>query len=213
MGIHSHPHFKDPLLKWWPSKGRLIVFDLEYTAWDGSWQRAWSEPWEHREIVQIGAVLVDVSQDFATVDKYSRFVRPTHNPELSDYFISLTGISQQTVNREGIPFSQAYEEFLSFSGETNLFFSNGLDGEVLRENCHLNGIEYQLQLGSVVNIRAALARAISSVVGRELGSVDSGDLVRTLEINASHSGNKHDALADAEGIVLALRALREISAI
>ena len=34
----------------------IVVCDLEYTAWAGSLQRGWSDPGEHREIVQIAAI-------------------------------------------------------------------------------------------------------------------------------------------------------------
>ena len=38
--------------------GEFVLFDLEFTAWEGSLERGWSEPWEAREIIQIGAVRV-----------------------------------------------------------------------------------------------------------------------------------------------------------
>ena len=37
----------------------VVVFDTEFTAWQGSMERGWSGPGEHKEIVQIGAVLLD----------------------------------------------------------------------------------------------------------------------------------------------------------
>ena len=60
--------YQDPMLQTWPKKGKIVVFDLEYTAWEGSMGRCWSEDWEHREIVQIGAVLVDAAADFEQLD-------------------------------------------------------------------------------------------------------------------------------------------------
>ncbi len=36
----------------------VVVYDLEYTAWEGSLERNWSGPNEDPEIVQIGAVKI-----------------------------------------------------------------------------------------------------------------------------------------------------------
>ena len=35
---------------------QIIIFDTEFTAWEGSAQRNWSFDWEYREIIQIAAV-------------------------------------------------------------------------------------------------------------------------------------------------------------
>lgn len=205
--------YKDPILKAWPDSGRVVVFDLEFTSWEGSWERGWSEDWEQREIVQIGAVLVDVSVDFEQIGNFRRFVQPNLNPQLSDYFINLTGISQATVDCEGYPFAEAYSEFLQFAGDVEMLFSNGTDGEVLRENCVLNGVKYQLEIGRVINIRPQLASKVSEQVGQKYEAVDSGDLTFVLGIPSSNHGGKHDALADAEGVALALRELRRRGAL
>ena len=39
----------------WPSFGTVTIFDTEFTAWEGSQDRNWSEPWEAVELVEIGA--------------------------------------------------------------------------------------------------------------------------------------------------------------
>lgn len=40
--------------------GTVIVFDTEYTTWDGAKERGWSNPNEHRELVQIAAQKINV---------------------------------------------------------------------------------------------------------------------------------------------------------
>ena len=37
-----------------PSK--FILFDTEFTAWEGSQNRNWSLCWEHRELISISAL-------------------------------------------------------------------------------------------------------------------------------------------------------------
>ena len=57
----------------------------------------WSRPNEYREIVQIGAILVEVKQ-FTEIDHINLFVKPNKNPILSEYFTNLTGISQKDID-------------------------------------------------------------------------------------------------------------------
>lgn len=200
--------YKDPPLEAWPHDGRVVVFDLEYTAWEGSWQRGWGEPWEHREVVQIGAVMVDATSGFLALKSLSRFVRPERNPQLSEYFVQLTGISQVTVDCEGWRFADAYGELVAFAEGADALLCNGLDGEVLRENCFLHGIEDRFKRGRVANIRQALAKAVSSTLDSPRSSVDSGDLLKVLGVAVPAGMAKHDALSDARGIVAAMAELR-----
>jgi len=53
-----------------------IVFDTEFTAWQGSMERHWSGPGEFREIVQIGGISVDVAT-FAETGAFSVLIKPS----------------------------------------------------------------------------------------------------------------------------------------
>ena len=77
--------YQDPILRSWPNHGRVVVFDLEWTAWEGSIQRGWSEDWEHREIVQIGAVLVDALAGFKSIDSFSFEIKSFYILEFNNY--------------------------------------------------------------------------------------------------------------------------------
>ena len=62
----------------------FVVFDTEFTAWEGSMQRQWSEPWEHREIIQIAAVKVQASSTNVRItETFNELVLPVINPTLS----------------------------------------------------------------------------------------------------------------------------------
>ena len=75
----------------------LAIFDLEFTSWEGSLQREWSGKNEHREIVEIGVVKLDLLNWRVTGEEYRRLVKPRVNPQLSEYFTNLTQISQKEV--------------------------------------------------------------------------------------------------------------------
>lgn len=113
----------------------FVVYDLEYTSWEGARERRWSGPGEHREIVQIGAVVLD--DGFSELNSLEILVQPRRNPVLSDYFTRLTGITQARLDGEGVDVDQALDRFLDFAGPCMPLVSNGLDALVLAENCRL----------------------------------------------------------------------------
>ncbi|WP_026150225.1 3'-5' exonuclease [Streptomyces prunicolor] len=108
-----------------------VVFDLEFTSWRGALERDWGAPGRLREIVQIGALRL--REDCSVVEEYEALVRPVVNPQLSDYFTELTGIDQETLDREGPPAAEALGDFLGFCrGQSVLSYGN--DMVVLGEN-------------------------------------------------------------------------------
>ena len=202
----SCPKYKDSLFKKFPEQGSIVIFDLEFTSWVGTWERGWSEHWEHREIVQIGAVLVNIKSNFEIIKKFNCYVKPTINKTLSDYFIDLTGINQKILEEKGVSFPDAFSDFLNFQQNSKAIFSNGTDGEVLRENCKLNNISYTLDQDRVINLRSWIAKKVSSKVNRKYEFIDSGDLLKVLT-NNSDNEKQHDALYDAVNIAKTLKML------
>jgi inhibitor of KinA sporulation pathway (predicted exonuclease) len=188
--------YKDKNFTGFPSNGNVVILDLEFTSWEGSMQRNWSKNWEHREIVQIGAVLVDLDSNFQVIDQFNCLVRPTINPYLSDYFVELTGIDRYEVKSKGISFPNAYVKFLEFASSSSTIYANGNDGEVLRENCRLSQIDYKLEKDKVVNFRIWLAKQVSEYLGKKYEYVDSGDIIYVLT-NKMSNKKKHNALDDA----------------
>jgi 3'-5' exoribonuclease 1 len=81
----------------------LLVVDLEATCWaQGSSQR------QDMETIEFGAVLVEM-ETLEVLDSCSWFIRPRLHPQLSEFCIALTGITQADVER-GIAFEQLYDE-------------------------------------------------------------------------------------------------------
>lgn len=119
----------------------FIIFDMEWTAWEGSMERKWTGPGEQREIYDIGAVLVRRNEngEFVVVDRFRRLVKLELTDKLPEYSTKLTGIKQAEIDEKGVPFSQMVEEFKSFAGERPTY-AWGHDGEILIENCQLKNI-------------------------------------------------------------------------
>lgn len=169
-----------------------IVYDLEFTSWEGAQARDWSGPNEFREIVQIGAVLVD--EKLQELDYLDLLVWPLRNPILSTYFTELTGISQAHLEQSAVDPAFALDRLNRFSKGLPLL-ANGMDGEILGENCHFLGIDNPF-LGRTRNMHSILVSA-SGCKG-----VTSGDLPEVFGLPSA--GRGHNALADARNVAAAL---------
>ena len=174
----------------------VVVYDLEFTAWDGSMAERWLKPGQFREVVQIGAVKLDA----VTLDEVAEFealVKPRLNPVLSEYFESLTGIANAKLAKRGIDFPDAYNRFVAFAdGARTIAF--GRDDLIFAENFNLYGVRDIPSAPPYMNI-APWLRA------NGLNPRHAGDVAE--DAGASLAGQKHDALFDARSVALGVRAL------
>lgn len=114
----------------------FIIYDLEATCWRGR------PPKGINEIIEIGALKINpVGEILGT---YNKFIKPTVNPQLSDFCKSLTSISQDDVDRARI-FPQVVEDFqnwVNIFDEDYLLCSWGkFDVQLLHDNCVLHKME------------------------------------------------------------------------
>ncbi len=168
----------------------MVVFDLEWTAWEGSEKRQWSGPNENREIIQIGAVVMHfAASKWRKGDVFNMYVRPTIRPVLSDYISVLTGISQDTIDQHGQVFITALNDFKNFCPKNAILCSNGNDWDVLKENCIINGIEIPFSKECFFNIHPFIVEKLG--IGYKFSSSDLTDIL------GFKGGKKHHALFDA----------------
>ena len=176
----------------------ITVFDLEYTAWECSMARHWLTPGEYREVVQIGAVKLDANS-FARLDEFKLLVRPRINHQLSAYFQKLTGISQETVTRDGIDFADAYRLFLDFAGDGPIA-AFGRDDRALTDNLRLYGVADAAPLPVFYDLRGWFA-----VQGLDPRGMLSCDIAPALGV--PFVGQAHNALDDARSLAAAMAAM------
>lgn len=178
---------------------QLVIFDTEFTAWQGSKERNWSEIWEHREIIQFAAIKVQIDHNGLTIlSSFNSLVKPIINPTLSRYISELTGIEQQTLDEMGIDFPAVLEQFYLFSEQGQLpCYSWGNDNHIITDNCLLNGIPLPNFEKGFHNLHAIIRNA--NIDG---GHLCSGELANHLGLN--FSGHVHNALYDVRSIALAL---------
>lgn len=185
-------------------QGAIVVYDCEWTSWPGAQDSNWSLPWQHKEIIQIGAVKLDVGDGFREIDSFERFVRPERNPELSDYIIELTGITQNQIDQHGVSFPMALADFTRFLSDVEMVLSYGGDGNVIEQNCALTGIPKPSIFLKEHNVRRTL---------QELGFVTRTTVSSSLpaHLGLEHFEHPHNALGDARAVAASIRHLRKAS--
>lgn len=181
--------------------GELVLFDLEFTAWEGSEARDWSEPWEAREPIQIGAVRVRDDDRLTETDRLLCYIQPLRNPHLSDYITALTGIRQDMVDEEGFGFPEVLEIFMDFSAGARAILTYSGDAGVLAEACEIHSLAAP-DWSRFGELRGCLGRRAGEAFAR------SSSFKLPALVGAATEGRAHDALDDALAIAVALRALR-----
>lgn len=178
----------------------VLIFDTEFTAWEGSMARNWRGPGEFKEIVQIGAITLD-AKELKETGSFSVLIKPTMNPVLSAYFVKLTRITNERLEREAHTFAEGLSRLLQFAcGRAS--FCYGRDDRIIGENAELLGMRDLWTFDPSVNLRIWLER-----VGVPIAGIHSGELAA--HVGAVSQGRAHDALADARSLAEAVRYLVE----
>src|SRR5262249_35939138 len=171
----------------------------EFTAWPGSMAARWTRPGEYTEVVQIGAVKLDVER-LSIVDEFEMLARPRLNPLLSQYFIDLTGITNARLAASGVDFVVAYRAFLDFAGEGALW-AFGRDDLIFERNL-------KLYAWSTLPVRPYMnAVHWFAANGVDLKDKHACDVPEA--VGLPFTGQKHDALADARGVAAGFKTLIE----
>tara|TARA_Y100000589_G_C27198895_1_gene648422 strand:+ start:2725 stop:3333 length:609 start_codon:yes stop_codon:yes gene_type:complete len=183
----------------------FILFDTEFTSWEGSMQRMWSKEWEERELVQISAIYVEDLNTLNQTKFFSVYTKPQINPKLSDYFINLTGIDQITIDNYGLTIEEGIKQFCDFSKD-KFCFSWGDDIGVIKRNVDLCKIKNNLSLDLAFDIKEFFMR-----FNIETSNFNSGNIENFSNENSIiTSGKEHNALSDCISMLSALIKLRKI---
>jgi inhibitor of KinA sporulation pathway (predicted exonuclease) len=174
-----------------------VIFDLEFTGWEGSMESRWTRPQEHPEVIQIGAVKLDASS-LKEVDEFEILVKPRVNPVLSDYLVQLTSITNETMADNGVDFITAYRAFLDFVGDARIY-AFGRDDLIFTQNLKLYGWT-TLPVPPYANANPWFMTQGIDLKGKH--ACDVGELA-----GVPFEGHKHTALADARGVAAGFVAL------
>lgn len=181
----------------------FAIMDLEWTSWEGARQRWWSGPGEEMEIVQIGALKVRDDEALTETETLDVLVTPKINPQLSDYFVQLTGITQDRLDADGIGFVESLEALRDFLGGIAKVYSWGTDIRILERNCGLNGVDFPFDEAMFADARELLSRTVDA----KLDKVNSSQLPAAMGFPPP--GAAHQGLGDCRCIAETFRILRK----
>tara|TARA_B100000686_G_C16593953_1_gene864950 strand:+ start:118 stop:714 length:597 start_codon:yes stop_codon:yes gene_type:complete len=176
-----------------------VILDTEFTTWEGAMATNWGEDWQHREIVQFGAVKID-TETLKIIEKFDKLVQPKHNPELSDFFVELTGITREDVAENGRDFETVYKDFIGFA-DGDQVYCYGWDGKVIAENCEL--LECQ---GLVQALDFTSLHSYFQEHGVDTAKVNSGALAK--HFNVPLEIHEHNAMDDVYSICAGIKHLK-----
>ena len=191
----------------------FVIFDTEYTTWAGCQESGWKEP-QKKEIVQISAL--KVSEDLSVISEFNQLCQPQFNPELSDYFIRLTHITNETIRSEGRLFKEVFPEFYRFVGSDICFshawgrqYRDKADGDVVYDNLRW----YQVSAPEMKfrNI-APLFQIFYQHHGMDISNQSSGQIAKILKCSDSLKKlglDEHNALYDVYSILTGIRYFKQ----
>lgn len=164
----------------------FIIYDLEATCWRGR------PPHGANEIIEIGAY--KLNQYGETLGKFSRFVKPSVNPQLSYFCTKLTTITQDQVDAAAT-FPRVIEDFKDWIGLYDDYLLSAwgdFDIQMIRNDCNLHNLE-QDWLEHYTNLKGQYHRIKN--MNKYTG------LKRTLiREGFEFTGVQHRAISDADNL-------------
>lgn len=186
----------------------IVLFDTEFTAWEGSMKRNWSKKNEYKELVQLAALKVKMGKKIEIIDELNIIIKPVKNPVLSQYFIDLTGITNNDVKNKGVLFKKALSNFYSFCKNNNKLvnvYSYGNDYIILKENMNYNKIPKKSKFRKWEEFFFDI-RPIFDFHGINTNKYTSGTVYKSLNIKPKNP-IVHNAMWDTMSLFLTVKAL------
>tara|TARA_B000000475_G_scaffold267285_1_gene258204 strand:+ start:81 stop:659 length:579 start_codon:yes stop_codon:yes gene_type:complete len=181
----------------------FIIFDTEFTAWEGSQKRNWSLCWEHKELISISALKIKKTKNkLEIIDKLNCYIQPRINKQLSTYITNLTGITQNKIDTMGYDFEIVMEKFYTFSKNLELY-SYGNDYSIIRENLDLYKIDIDSKYRSWNNSFFDI-RFIFQSYGINTSNYSSGTVYKHFNLKPNQDIKIHDAEWDTYSLFLTL---------
>jgi len=167
---------------------KYIIFDLEWNQ-PADYSSTIEEPvYLTGEIVEIGAVKLD--ENFCPMDEIRIFIKPQYYTKMHKEIVTLTGIRDQILEKQGVPFTEGYRRFIDWCGDEYAFMTWSMnDMPMLIDNMLLHGIDIS-NLPECYDVQRIFSREIMR--GETRYSLDTA-----LSLMKEKGDTAHDALHDA----------------
>ena len=188
----------------------FILFDTEFTAWEGSQKRNWNLCWEHKELISISALKIKKTKNkLEIIDKFNCYIQPRINKDLSLYITNLTGITQNKINIYGLDFEIAMDKFYTFSKNLPLY-SYGNDYLIIQENLDLYKIDIDSKFRLWNNYFFDI-RPIFKCYNINTSKYTSGTIYRHFKLKPTQNIKIHDSEWDTYSMYLTLEYILRIN--
>lgn len=176
---------------------QYIFLDLEY-CYPGM-LRGTPRPTaaDKRQIVQIAAIKYDLAtrQELASFDVLAE---PAYETQVTDFFEELTGITQQRIDAEAIPFPDALQKLVAFCGDTPIMTFDQ-DWFVIEQNCGY------FELENPFAEQFTRVKALLPDWDIDPNAYSSGTLYKAVGLDMD--GHVHNALHDVRSMAAAVSVL------
>ncbi|MHA7775824.1 3'-5' exonuclease [Roseibium sp. M-1] len=186
-----------------------IIFDCEYLTTQGAMNRMWCGPFDpDPNVAQIGAVKLSLEPDHAISGTFQVLIKPRDrfgsDTPLDPYFTELTGISQMSIDRDGISLAEAVERFDDFSQGATLWSWGKDELTLFGTSCYVEGVPRLIPASRFGNACGLLLKG--GMPYADLKKTTSGRLADYYAIEGAQR-QQHDALDDAMSVALTLQHL------
>ena len=182
-----------------------IYLDTEY-AYDGM-NPATGRPTsnERRQLVQISAIRFDTASG-RVIDEFDVYVHPTYLKALPDFFVELTGISQQDLNSKAISMQEGLDALWDFCADTEVWTFDK-DEEVIKQNYSYISMEWEHKT-PFVRVKPLLQKW-----GVDAEKYSSGSLYKAVGLKLEgHIHNAlHDVISMANAVYILENSTRSVS--
>ena len=148
---------------------KFAILDTEFTSWKGSLERNWRLEWEKKEIINIACIKFNSFED-VYLRRINLYCRTNKIKPLPIYIQKLTKIDENKLNSYGLSFKESLRKLNHFLFDVNIIFVNGLDKDILIENCNYNKIIYPSILKKFYNLRPVFSKFLKKKENKIISS-------------------------------------------
>lgn len=189
-----------------------VVFDCEFLCLEGSQRRFWCAAIDPDPVIaQIGAVRIGLEGNFEILDTFRTYIRPVdrHGRRygLDAFFTQLTGITEDDIEREGVPITDALLAFDRFAAGQRCWSWGKDELNMVAISCYVAGVPFPIPANRFDNaVKLVLAAGMPV---EDIGRTPSNKLVEYFGVDHPPLRG-HDALDDALSVSYAVQHLLRV---
>ncbi|MBK8082835.1 MAG: exonuclease domain-containing protein [Devosia sp.] len=186
-----------------------VIFDCEFLCLEGSQRRFWCAAIDPDPVIaQVGATRIALEDGYEIIDTFRAYVTPLdrHGRRygLDAFFIQLTDISEEDIDREGQTLAEALGAFDRFAHGARCWSWGKDELNMLAISCYVAGVIPPIPAARFDNaVKLVLAAGMPV---EDIGRTPSNKLVEYFGV-AHPPLRGHDALDDALSVTYAVQHL------